>query len=72
MNILVTGGSGYIGSHTCIELLNAGHNLVVIDNFCNSSRESLRRIESINTEIMLNLFGYLNQTYSAILETDFN
>lgn len=47
MNILVTGGAGYIGSHTCIELLKAGHNLVVIDNLCNSSRESLRRIENI-------------------------
>jgi UDP-glucose 4-epimerase len=47
MNILVTGGAGYIGSHTCIELLEAGHNLFVIDNLCNSSRESLRRIESV-------------------------
>ena len=47
MYILVTGGAGYIGSHTCIELLEAGHNLFVIDNLCNSSRESLRRIESV-------------------------
>ncbi len=46
MNILVTGGAGYIGSHTCIELLEAGHDLFVIDNLSNSSRESLRRIES--------------------------
>ena len=44
---LVTGGAGYIGSHTCVELLNAGHDVVVIDNFCNSSAESLRRVHKI-------------------------
>ena len=37
MNILVTGGAGYIGSHTCVELLNKGYNVIVIDNFVNSS-----------------------------------
>lgn len=42
--ILVTGGAGYIGSHTCVELLAAGHDLVVLDNLCNSSTESLRRV----------------------------
>ena len=47
MNILVTGGAGYIGSHTLIELLAAGHAVVVADNLSNSSRESLRRVESI-------------------------
>ncbi len=36
-NILVTGGAGYIGSHTCVELLNAGHSVVVLDNLSNSS-----------------------------------
>ena len=46
-NILVTGGAGYIGSHTLIELLNAGHATIVIDNLSNSSRESLRRVEEI-------------------------
>ncbi|MBQ8884970.1 MAG: UDP-glucose 4-epimerase GalE [Clostridia bacterium] len=45
--ILVTGGSGYIGSHTVLELLNKGYNVVVMDNLCNSSTESLRRVESI-------------------------
>jgi UDP-glucose 4-epimerase len=45
--ILVTGGAGYIGSHTCVELLAAGHDVVVIDNFCNSSSESLRRVGEI-------------------------
>ena len=43
MKILVTGGAGYIGSHTCIELINAGYEVVVIDNLCNSSLESLKR-----------------------------
>ncbi len=46
--ILVTGGAGYIGSHTCVELLAAGHQLVVVDNLCNSKRESLRRVERIS------------------------
>ena len=45
--ILVTGGAGYIGSHTCVELLEAGYEVVVVDNLCNSSEESLRRVEKI-------------------------
>ncbi|WP_298253371.1 UDP-glucose 4-epimerase GalE [Bradyrhizobium sp.] len=45
--ILVTGGAGYIGSHTCVELLNAGHEIVVLDNFANSSRTSLERVRQI-------------------------
>jgi len=47
MKILVTGGAGFIGSHTCVELLNAGHTVVVADNLCNSQQESLRRVEKI-------------------------
>lgn len=47
MNILVTGGAGYIGSHTIVELLNNDHTVIVIDNLSNSSRESLRRVEEI-------------------------
>ena len=47
MNILVTGGAGYIGSHTCLELLQQGHDVVVIDNLSNSSAESLRRTEEL-------------------------
>ena len=47
MKILVTGGAGFIGSHTCVELLNAGHAVAVVDNLCNSSEESLRRIGRI-------------------------
>ena len=45
--ILVTGGAGYIGSHTCVELLDAGYDVVVVDNLCNSSKESLKRVEQI-------------------------
>ena len=41
MKILVTGGAGYIGSHTCVELLNAGYEIVVLDNLCNSSEKCL-------------------------------
>lgn len=47
MKILVTGGAGYIGSHTCVELLNADYDVVVADNLCNSSAESLNRVEKI-------------------------
>ncbi|KIF82705.1 UDP-glucose 4-epimerase GalE [Noviherbaspirillum autotrophicum] len=45
--ILVTGASGYIGSHTCVELLGAGYSVVALDNLCNSSPEALRRVEKI-------------------------
>jgi len=47
MKIIVTGGAGYIGSHTCVELLDAGHDVVVVDNLCNSKRESLVRVEEL-------------------------
>ena len=47
MKILVTGGAGYIGSHTVLELLKAGHDVVVVDNLCNSSEESLKRVEKL-------------------------
>lgn len=47
MSILVSGGAGYIGSHTCVELLDAGYEIVVVDNLCNSCEESLRRVEKI-------------------------
>ena len=47
MNVLVTGGAGYIGSHTCVELLNLGYGVVVIDNLCNSNPESLKRVQEL-------------------------
>ena len=47
MAILVAGGAGYIGSHTCVELLNAGYEVVVVDNLYNSSEEALKRVEQI-------------------------
>jgi UDP-glucose 4-epimerase len=48
MAILVTGGAGYIGSHTCVELLQAGYELVVVDNLCNSRVEALRRVQQLS------------------------
>ena len=47
MKILVTGGAGFIGSHTIVELYHAGHDVVVVDNLCNSSRESLKRVAEL-------------------------
>src|ERR1039457_4258689 len=46
-NILVTGASGFIGSHTCVELLAAGYSVIGLDNFSNSSREAIKRVEQI-------------------------
>ena len=50
--ILVTGGAGYIGSHTCVELLNSGHEVVVLDNLCNSSAESLNRVQQLTDKTL--------------------
>jgi UDP-glucose 4-epimerase len=47
MAILITGGAGYIGSHTCISLIEAGYKIIVFDNFSNSSKESMKRVENI-------------------------
>ncbi|MED3939498.1 UDP-glucose 4-epimerase GalE [Priestia megaterium] len=51
MAILVTGGAGYIGSHTCVELLNEGHEIIVVDNFSNSKLESLKRVSEITRKL---------------------
>ena len=47
MNVLLAGGAGYIGSHTCVELIEAGHTVVIADNFANSCPEAVRRVEEI-------------------------
>ena len=47
MNVLVTGGAGYIGSHTCVQLLETGYDIAVVDNLCNSCEESLNRVKKI-------------------------
>lgn len=57
MKILVTGGAGYIGSHTCVELLNAGHDIVVFDNFSNSHPEALKRVEKITCKTIPCIHG---------------
>lgn len=51
--LLVTGGAGYIGSHACIVFLDAGYEVVVVDNLCNASREALRRAESICPQVYI-------------------
>lgn len=55
--ILVTGGAGYIGSHTCVELLNAGHEVIVLDNLCNSSAESLNRVQQLSKKSLIFVEG---------------
>ncbi len=47
MSVLVTGGAGYIGTHTCVELIQSGYDVVVLDNLCNSKEEALKRVEKI-------------------------
>ena len=52
MNILVTGGAGYIGSHTSIELINAGYEVIIVDNLCNSNFIVVNRIQEITGKIL--------------------
>lgn len=62
MRILVTGGAGYIGSHTCVELIRAGHDVVVFDNLYNSSEEAIKRVEKItDKKIKFYLADMLNR-----------
>lgn len=69
--VLVTGGAGYIGSHTCLELLNAGHEVVVLDNLFNSSKESLHRVQALASKSLDFIQGdildqnILNQIFST-------
>ena len=57
MTILVTGGAGYIGSHTVVLLIEAGYKVVIFDNFCNSSKESLKRVEKIVGKNIITIEG---------------
>ena len=69
MNILVTGGAGYIGAHTCVALLQEGYNIIVADNLCNSKVESIDKIRQItNKEI---IFYNIDVTYESNLEIIF-
>ena len=47
MKVLLTGGAGYIGAHTCVELIEAGHEAVVVDNYVNSSPEAMKRVKAL-------------------------
>jgi len=80
MHILVTGGAGYIGSHTCLELLEQGHRITVVDNLINSCRESLRRVESLtdgkvdlrvvdlcDRQALRQVFGQLDEPFDAVI-----
>jgi UDP-glucose 4-epimerase len=66
MHILVTGGAGYIGSHTCVELLEAGYKVTVFDNFCNSHPEALARVERITGKKMGIMVGDVRD-YAALV-----
>lgn len=69
MNILITGGAGYIGSHTCIALLEAGHTVIVADNLCNSNAETLEVVKQItNKEI---IFYQIDVTGEAAVDNIF-
>ena len=70
MRILVAGGAGYIGSHTCLVLLEAGHEVVVADNLCNSKEESLRRVQELTGKSIT--FYQVDVTDEAAVETIFS
>ncbi len=69
MNILVTGGAGYIGSHTCVALLEAGHAVIVADNLCNSDAETLERVKRISGREIT--FYRIDVTVEAAVEAVF-
>ena len=62
MNILLTGGAGYIGSHTAVALSSAGHRVVIVDNFCNSQSESVQRIQQITGQLVTLVRGDVRDT----------
>lgn len=70
MNILVTGGAGYIGSHTCLVLVKAGHNVIIADNLSNSKKQTIDRIEDISGKKVV--FYQIDVTDFAALESIFS
>lgn len=70
MNILVTGGAGYIGSHTCVELLEVGHNVIVVDNFYNSKPGVIEKIKNISGKEII--FYEVDVTDEKLVEEIFN
>ncbi len=76
MHVIVTGGAGYIGSHTCLELLQAGHQVTVLDNLSNASREALNRVEALTGrsitfhKVDLCDLEALRQVFSSLKGTD--
>jgi UDP-glucose 4-epimerase len=70
MNILVTGGAGYIGSHTCVALLEAGHTVVIADNLCNSKVETIDKIKQISNKEVI--FYEVDVTEEAALDDIFS
>ena len=70
MNILVTGGAGYIGSHTCVALLEAGHTVIVMDNLCNSDAETLKRVKKITNKDIV--FYQIDVTDETALDNVFS
>ncbi len=70
MNILVTGGAGYIGSHTCVELLNNNHSVIIADNLCNSRIETIDKIKQITNKDLI--FYQIDVTDEQALENVFS
>lgn len=70
MNILVTGGAGYIGTHTCVALLEAGHSVIIADNLCNSKAESLDKVRQITSKEIT--FYKIDVTDEQALESIFS
>jgi len=64
--ILVTGGAGFIGSHTCIELLNNGNEVVVVDNLYNANKKSLERLNALSKLIFVHLIKNLNSGSTSL------
>ena len=67
MNILLAGGAGYIGSHTAVELLAAGHDVVIVDDYCNSCAEAVNRVEEVSGKKVVSYQAESSDKYTAVL-----